>query len=134
MTTTTHRGSQRAAASKRAIAPGLLTAPPPWQGGGKLVSGAFADDLTVQFQSIGLRHRDAIRLLDAARRALDKVLTGLDHHALAAAPVAEQVSMLLPRFDIEGLARACRLGKAEVQSALALLVLGFVTQVAHPYH
>ena len=133
MTTTTHRGSQRAAASKRAIAPELLTAPP-WQGGGKLVTGAFADDLTVQFQSIGLRHRDAIRLLNAARSALDTVLTSLDHHALAAAPVAEQVSMLLPRFDVEGLARACRLGKAEVQSALALLVLGLVTQVAHPYH
>lgn len=134
MSTTTNRGTHRAVASKRQVSPALLPALQPWLGGGKIVTGAFAEDLIVQFQSVGINHAGATRLLEVARIALDEVLADIDSHALAAAPVAEQVSMLLPRFDVEKVARVCRLRKAEVQSALALLVLAFVAQASHAHH
>lgn len=133
MATTSHRGIHSAAVSKPAPSHALLPALHPRRCGSERVTGAFADDLIVQFQSLGFSHAAAVRLLKAARPALDKALASVDDYALAAAPVAERVSMLLPRFDVEGLARVARLGKADVQSALALLVLAFIAQASHPH-
>lgn len=92
------------------------------------------EELLGQFQVLGMSRPEAMRLLQAARTALDEALAGLDSHALAAAPVEAQVSMLLPRFDVERLARQCGLGTAQVQSALAILVLGFVTHSPRAHH
>lgn len=95
----------------------------------------FTDDILGQFQSLGLAQAAASRFLKIAQRALRKALDGLDPCAWRAAPPAEQASMLLlPRFDIAALARASRLSKADVQSALALLVMNVVTltrQIRH---
>ena len=86
----------------------------------------FTDDLLGQLHSLGISPAAAARFLKVAQRALHKALDGLDQCAWATAPPAEQVSMLLPRFDIAALARASRLAKADVQSALALLVMNLV--------
>ena len=86
----------------------------------------FTDDILGQFHSLGIAPAAATRFLKVAQRALRKALDGLDPCAWATAPPAEQVSMLLPRFDIAALARASRLAKADVQSALALLVMNLV--------
>lgn len=106
------------------------TAPAPAVPAGQAPDGSdLTEELLGQFQILGLSRPEAVRLLGVARAALDEVIAGLDQHALAAAPVEAQVSMLLPRFDVEHLARLCGRGTAQVQSALAMLVLGYVT---HP--
>ena len=86
----------------------------------------FTDDILGQFHSLGIAPAAAVRFLKIAQRALHTALDGLDQCAWATAPPAEQVSILLPRFDIAALARASRLSKADVQSALGLLVINFV--------
>jgi hypothetical protein len=78
-----------------------------------------------------LTHTEAKRVFQAAQAALGTVLEGIDHHALAAAPIPEQVSILLPRFDIARLAASTGVGTAQAQSAVAILVLEFVMH-AHP--
>lgn len=112
-----------------------ITAPAPdWSTGQAQADSDLAEELLGQFQVLGMNRSDALRLLHAARAALGEVLAGLDRHALAAVPIEAQVSMLLPRFDVERLARHCGLGTAQVQSALAILVLGFVTHPPRAHH
>lgn len=111
------------------------TAPAPaWTAGQASADSDLTEELLGQFQVMGMSRPEAVRLLHAARTALDEALAGLDGHALAAAPVEAQVSMLLPRFDVVQLARQCGLGTAQVQSALAMLVLGFVTHPPRMHH
>lgn len=92
---------------------------------------AWADDLVDQYRGLGLSHTEATRFFEAVYAALGTVLEGIDRHALAAAPIPEQVSILLPRFDIAHLARMTGIDTAQAQSAVAMLVLEFVMH-AHP--
>lgn len=134
MTTPNNRGKTPTIIPKRGAPPALIPKPAQRRAGIAAASGVDIEDLIVQFQSLGLRRDDAVRLLGAAQHALWKVLESLDSHALAAAPITEQVSILLPRFDVGRLAQACHLAKADVQSALALLVLSFVSEARHARH
>lgn len=134
MTTPNNRRKSPTKIPKHAVSAALLLSSPSRRPVSTIAGGVDTEDLIVQFHSLGLRHADAARLLDVALLALDKVLEGLDSHALAAAPVAERISILLPRFNVERLARDCGLARADVQSALALLVLSFVEESRHARH
>lgn len=134
MTAPNNRSKASTKTPKQPVPAALLPAPPPLRSGSAPAGGVDTEDLIAQFQSLGLRHADAVRLLDTAQLALGKVLEGLDSHALAAVPVAEQISILLPRFNVERLAVDCGLSSADVQSALALLVLSFVEESRHARH
>lgn len=92
---------------------------------------AWAADLVDQYRGLGLSPAEATRFFHAVHTALGAVLESIDHHALAAAPIPEQVSMLLPRFDIARLASMTGVDTAQAQSAVAMLVLEFVMH-AHP--
>lgn len=92
---------------------------------------AWSEDLVEQYRGLGMSHTEATRFFAAVYPALGTVLASIDHHALAAAPIPEQVSMLLPRFDIARLATTTGVGTAQAQSAVAMLVLEFVMH-AHP--
>ncbi|MBI5041914.1 MAG: hypothetical protein HZB57_12175 [Gammaproteobacteria bacterium] len=92
---------------------------------------AWAEDLVDQYRGLGLTQTEATRVFQAAQSALGAVLEGIDHHALAAAPIPEQVSILLPRFDIARLAATSGVDTAQAQSAVAMLTLEFVMH-AHP--
>ncbi len=107
---------------------------PAWDAGQTQADSDHTEELLGQFQVLGINRSEAVHLLHAARTALGEVLAGLDSHALSTAPLEAQVSMLLPRFDLERLARQCGLGTAQVQSALAMLVLGFVTHPPRAHH
>lgn len=112
-----------------------ITAPAPdWSAGQAQTDSDLTEELLGQFQVLGMNRSEALGLLHAARTALGEALAGLDHHALAAVPAEAQASMLLPRFDVEQLARYCGLSSAQVQSALAMLVLGFVTHPPRAHH
>lgn len=107
---------------------------PAWTAGQAPADGDLTEELLGQYQVLGMSRPEAVRLLQVGRGALDEALVGLDSHALAAAPIEAQVSMLLPRFDVERLAGHCGLGTAQVQSALAMLVLAFVTHPQRMHH
>lgn len=92
---------------------------------------SWTADLVDQYRGLGLSNTEATRFLQVVYAALGSVLEGIDRHALAAAPIPEQVSMLLPRFDIAHLARTTGIATAQAQSAVAMLVLEFVMH-AHP--
>lgn len=134
MTSPNNRRKSPTKIPKHAVPAALLSSSPPCRSVSAIAGGVDTEDMIVQFHSLGLRHADAARLLDAALLDLDKVLEGLDSHALAAVPVADQISILLPRFNVERLARDCGLARADVQSALALLVLSFVEDSRHARH
>lgn len=109
--------------------------PPVWADDGQIVvQPLFAEEVLIQIQSLGLSQVEAARFFKVTQPALGKVLRGLDHQAWATAPVAEQISILLPRFDVASLARAAHVSKAKVQSALALLVLNFVMLTRRTEH
>lgn len=134
MTTPNNRRKSPTKIPKHAVSAALLLSSPSRRPVSTIAGGVDTEDLIVQFHSLGLKYADAARLLDAALHALDKVLQGLDSHALAAVPVAERISILLPRFNVERLALDCSLARADVQSALALLVLSFVEESRHARH
>ncbi|HEY9199476.1 MAG TPA: hypothetical protein VIR60_08920 [Gammaproteobacteria bacterium] len=126
MAISTHRGKMKTLAPNLHAVSAPLPESPERQAHIPVAEGLFAEDILLQVQSLGLSHADAVKLLKAARHALCKALDGLDSHAWMAASAVQQISMLLPRLDIGRLARGCRLAKADVQSALALLVMDFV--------
>lgn len=127
MVVSTSRHKSRSGGSAGRPAPAWHPPAPPQAAEHALARPLFAADVHHQLQSLGLSQAEAQRFLTVGSAALTQALHSIDHHAWTAAPLADQVSMLLPRFDIAALARACRLSKAEVQSGLALLVLNFVT-------
>lgn len=134
MAISTHRGQTPTAKPKYRVVSPPLEEPSLRQAQPAAADGRFADDILQQIQSLGLSHADAVRLLKAARNALCGALESLDSHAWTTAPPVQQISMLLPRFDIGRLARECRLAKADVQSALALLVMDFVNLSQYARH
>jgi hypothetical protein len=86
-------------------------------------------DLLKQFLALGLDRLRAERLFQQGCAALDGVLSGIDLHAFVAVPVPDQVSMLLPRLNIERVAEAAGVSTAQAQSAMALLALDFALRV-----
>jgi len=74
-----------------------------WTGTGQSKD-AWAAELVEQYYALGLSQTEARRVLQAVYADLGAVLDAIDPHALAAVPIPEQVSMLLPRFDITRLA------------------------------
>ncbi|MBI5461811.1 MAG: hypothetical protein HY941_06460 [Gammaproteobacteria bacterium] len=112
---------------------GHLQPPSAWAAGLGARHGmdVWAADLVDQYRGLGLSLTEATRFFRVAYTALGAVLEGIDHHALAAAPIPEQVSILLPRFDIARLANMTGVDTAQAQSAVAMLVLEFVMH-AHP--
>jgi hypothetical protein len=86
-------------------------------------------DLLKQFLALGLDRSRAERLFQQGCAALDDVLSEIDLHAFVAVPVADQVSMLLPRLNIERVAESAGVSTAQAQSAMALLALDFATRV-----
>ncbi len=93
----------------------------------------WAADLVDQYRALGLNSAEATRFFRSGYTALGTVLKGIDHHALAAAPIPEQVSILLPRFDIARLAATSGVDTAQAQSAVAMLVLEFVMHAHSPF-
>ena len=91
--------------------------------------GAPAGDLVAQCLALGMDSRQAAQLAERGCAALNQVLADIDLRAFVAVPVAEQVSMLLPRLDIDGIARAAGVTIAQAQSAMAILTLDFATRV-----
>ena len=85
-------------------------------------------DLLEQFLALGLDRSRASCLFQQGCAALDDVLSEIDLHAFVAVPVADQVSMLLPRLNIERVAEAAGVSTAQAQSAMALLTLDFATR------
>jgi len=96
-----------------------------WAGTGQSKD-AWAAELIEQYCALGLSQTEARRVLQAVYADLGAVLDAIDPHALAAVPIPEQVSMLLPRFDISRLATTLGIDTAQAQSAVAMLVLEFV--------
>lgn len=88
-------------------------------------------ELIDQYRALGLSHADAERVFKAVYADLAVVLEAIDPYALAAAPIPEQASMLLPRFDLTRLATTLGIDTALAQTAVAILVLDFV-MYAHP--
>lgn len=86
-------------------------------------------DLLEQCLALGMDRRQATQLAERGCAALNQVLADIDLRAFVAVPVAEQVSMLLPRLDIEGIARAADVTIAQAQSAMAILTRDFATRV-----
>ncbi len=91
-----------------------------------LTKEAWAEDVVDQYRALGLPPDTARRFFQLLAAELAEVLGSIDPHALAAAPTPEQVSMLLPRFDISRLAASSGIATAKVQSAAAMLVMEFV--------
>lgn len=87
---------------------------------------AWAAEIIEQYSALGLSHADAERVFQAVYADLAAVLEAIDPHALAAAPIPERASMLLPRFDFTRLATTLGIDTALAQSAAAILVLEFV--------
>jgi len=96
-----------------------------WRGSGQSKD-AWAAELVEQYLALGLSQTEARRVLQAVYADLGAVLDAIDPHALAAVPIPDQVSMLLPRFDISRLATTLGIDTAQAQSAVAMLVLEFV--------
>ena len=90
---------------------------------------APAVDLMEQCLALGLDRQQARRLAERGCAALNQVLAEIDLCAFVAVPVAEQVSILLPRLDIDGVAQAAGVTTAQAQSAMAILTLDFATRV-----
>ncbi|MFA7386714.1 MAG: hypothetical protein WCZ87_03540 [Thiohalobacteraceae bacterium] len=90
---------------------------------------APAEALVEQCLALGMDNRQATQLAERGCAALNQVLAEIDLRAFVAVPVAEQVSMLLPRLDIDGIARAAGVTIAQAQSAMAILTLDFATRV-----
>lgn len=86
----------------------------------------FAEELVEQYLALGMSRTEALRLLQLGYAALNDALEKIDIHAFAVVPLADQVSMLLPRLDIDNLSQLTGLATAEVQSALAMLTLEYV--------
>lgn len=86
-------------------------------------------DLLEQFLALGLDRPRAAQLFQQGCAALDDVLADIDLHAFESVPVADQVSMLLPRLDIERVAQSTGVSTAQAQSAMAMLTLDFATRV-----
>ena len=86
-------------------------------------------DLMEQCLVLGLDRQQATQLAERGCAALNQVLAEIDLCAFGVVPVAEQVSMLLPRLDIDGVAQAAGVTTAEAQSAMAILTLDFATRV-----
>lgn len=93
------------------------------------VTMACADQLLEQYQALGIAQTEAARLLQLSCSALNRSLADIDACAYSSAPVTEQVSMLLPRFDIDNLAKLIGISTAQVQSAVAMLTLEYVVQL-----
>lgn len=93
------------------------------------VTMACADQLLEQYQALGIARTEAVRLLQLSCSALNLTLADIDACAYSSAPVTEQVSMLLPRLDIDNLAKLIGISTAQVQSAVAMLTLEYVLQV-----
>ena len=91
--------------------------------------GAPAEDLVEQCLALGMDRRQATQLAEHGCAALNRVLAEIDPRAFVAVPVAEQVSMLLPRLEIDGIAQAAGVTIAQAQSAMAILTLDFATRV-----
>lgn len=92
---------------------------------------AWSAELIDQYRALGFSHTDAERIFQVLYAELAAVLEAIDSHALAAAPIPEQASMLLPRFNFTRLAATLGIDSALVQSAVAILVLEFVMHT-HP--
>lgn len=133
MAISTHRGRTPAAKTHHRVASMPLSTSSLRQTGAAAADRLFAEDILQQLQSLGLSNAAAVKLLTAVRNALGEALEGLDSHAWTTAPPVQQISMLVPRFEIDRLARECELPKADVQSALALLVMDFVN-LSHAGH
>lgn len=93
------------------------------------VTMACAGQLLEQYQILGIAQTEAVRLLQLSCSALNQTLADIDACAYSSAPVNEQVSMLLPRFDIDKLAKLIGISRAQVQSAVAMLTLEYVLQM-----
>jgi hypothetical protein len=91
-----------------------------------------AEQLIEQYQALGIAHTEAERLLQLSCSALNVTLEDIDSRAFSAAPVADQVSILLPRLDIDKLAELVGISRAQVQSAVAMLTLEYVLKMHFP--
>lgn len=96
------------------------------------VTMACAEQLLEQYQALGITQTEAVRLLQLSCSALNLILADIDACAYSSAPVTEQVSMLLPRLDIDNLAKLIGISTAQVQSAVAMLTLEYVLQMHAP--
>jgi len=96
------------------------------------VSLACAEELIEQYRTLGISNIEAESLLQLSCRALNATLEDIDTHAFSAAPVADQVSMLLPRLDIDKLAELVGISRAQAQSAVAMLTLECVLKMHFP--
>lgn len=85
-----------------------------------------------QYRALGISNTEAERLLQLSCTALNATLEDIDICAFSAAPVADQVSMLLPRLDIDKLAELVGIGRAQAQSAVAMLTLECVLKMHFP--
>ncbi len=103
------------------------TSPPP-----PPVTVVCADQLIEQYQALGIARTEAVRLLQLSGSALTLALADIDACAYATAPLTEQISMLLPRLDIDKLAQLIGISTAQVQSAVAMLALEYVLQAHSP--
>ncbi len=91
-----------------------------------------AEQLIDQYLALGITRTEAERLLQLSCSALNVTLEDIDGRAFSAAPVADQVSILLPRLDIDKLADLVGISRAQVQSAVAMLTLEYVLKVHFP--
>ena len=93
------------------------------------VNMACGAQLLEQYQALGIAQTEAVRLLQLSCSALNQTLADIDACAYSSAPVNEQVSILLPRLDIDKLAKLSGISRAQVQSAVAMLTLEYVLQM-----
>lgn len=96
------------------------------------VSLSCAEELIEQYRALGLSSTEAERLLQLSFTALNATLEDIDTCAFSAAPVSDQVSMLLPRLDIDKLAELVGISRAQAQSAVAMLTLECVLKMHFP--